>query len=86
MHVEVPRHSGINGVQELPKLGRPMPLMKLRDELTGLHEGFRDESQFLSRSGFRAGPLARKPLILKTRRDVRVVEGARLEISLSVTL
>ena len=30
--------------------------------------------------GFRAHPLARKPLILKTRRDVRVVEGARLEI------
>jgi hypothetical protein len=29
--------------------------------------------------GFRAHPLARKPLILNIRRDVRVVEGARLE-------
>jgi len=31
---------------------------------------------------FRADPLARKPLIPKTRRDVRVVEGARLESEL----
>ena len=30
-------------------------------------------------SGLRAQPLACKLLILKTRRDVRVVEGARLE-------
>ena len=30
-------------------------------------------------SGLPAQPLACKPLILKTRRDVRVVEGARLE-------
>src|SRR3990167_4354796 len=36
-------------------------------------------SQFLSQFGFWAEPLARKPLILKIRRDVRVVEGARLE-------
>ena len=36
-------------------------------------------SQFLSQFRFRADPLARKQLILKTRRDVRVVEGARLE-------
>ena len=36
-------------------------------------------SQFLSQFWFRAEPLARKPLILNKRRDVRVVEGARLE-------
>src|SRR5216683_2110597 len=36
-------------------------------------------SQFLSQFGFWAEPLARKPLILQMRRDVRVVEGARLE-------
>ena len=36
-------------------------------------------TQFLTQFGFRAEPLARKPLIPKTRRDVRVVEGARLE-------
>ena len=36
-------------------------------------------SQFLSQFGFGAEPLARKPLILQMRRDVRVVEGARLE-------
>ena len=36
-------------------------------------------TQFLTQFGFRAQPLARKLLILKTRRDVRVVEGARLE-------
>ena len=41
-------------------------------------------SQFLSQFGFWAEPLARNPLILKTRRDVRVVEGARLEIALTV--
>jgi hypothetical protein len=33
----------------------------------------------LQNLGFRAHPLARKRLIPKTRRDVRVVEGARLE-------
>jgi hypothetical protein len=38
-------------------------------------------SQSVSQFPFRADPLARKPLILKTRRDVRVVEGARLEIN-----
>ena len=32
-----------------------------------------------------AQPLACKLLILKTRRDVRVVEGARLEIALAVS-
>ena len=37
-------------------------------------------TQFATQFGFWAEPLARKPLILKTRRDVRVVEGARLEI------
>ena len=36
-------------------------------------------TQFATQFGFRARPLARKQLILKTRRDVRVVEGARLE-------
>ena len=36
-------------------------------------------TQFLTQFGFRAQPLARKLLILKIRRDVRVVEGARLE-------
>jgi hypothetical protein len=41
-------------------------------------------SQFLSQFGFWAEPLARKPLILQVRRDVRVVEGARLEIALTV--
>src|SRR5213595_3347318 len=35
-------------------------------------------SQFLSQFGFWAEPLA-QPLILQMRRDVRVVEGARLE-------
>jgi hypothetical protein len=37
MHVEVARHRGINGVQELPELSRAMSLMKLRDQLTRLH-------------------------------------------------
>ena len=41
-------------------------------------------SQFLSQFEFRAEPLARKLLILNMRRDVRVVEGARLEIALAV--
>jgi len=41
-------------------------------------------SQFLSQFSFRADPLTRKQLILKTRRDVRVVEGARLEIALAI--
>ena len=36
-------------------------------------------TQFATQFRFRAEPLARKLLILKTRRDVRVVEGARLE-------
>ena len=36
-------------------------------------------TQFLTQFGFRAQPLARKLLILQVRRDVRVVEGARLE-------
>ena len=36
-------------------------------------------TQFARQFGCRADPLARKPRILKTRRDVRVVEGARLE-------
>ena len=36
-------------------------------------------TQFATQFGFRADPLARKQLIPKTRRDVRVVEGARLE-------
>ena len=40
-------------------------------------------TQFLTQFGFCADPLARKRLILK-RRDVRVVEGARLEIALAV--
>ena len=35
-------------------------------------------------SGLQAQPLARKLLILNIRRDVRVVEGARLEIALAV--
>ena len=38
----------------------------------------------LRQFGVSAQPLARKRLILKTRRDVRVVEGARLEIALTV--
>jgi hypothetical protein len=38
----------------------------------------------LHNSGLRAHPLACKLLILKIRRDVRVVEGARLEIALTV--
>ena len=37
MGVEVPRHGSIDRVKELPELGRTMPLMKLRDEFTGLH-------------------------------------------------
>ncbi len=41
-------------------------------------------TQFATQFGFWAEPLARKPLILKIRRDVRVVEGARLEIALAV--
>ena len=41
-------------------------------------------SQFLSQCSFRADPLACKLLILNMRRDVRVVEGARLEIALAV--
>ena len=36
-------------------------------------------AEFLTQFGFWAGPLARKPLIPLSRRDVRVVEGARLE-------
>ena len=36
-------------------------------------------TQFATQFWFWAEPLARKPLILKMRRDVRVVEGARLE-------
>ena len=36
MHVEVARHGGIHRIQKLPKLARTMPLMKLRDEFTGL--------------------------------------------------
>jgi len=42
-------------------------------------------TQFANNLGFRAHPLARKRLIPKTRRDVRVVEGARLEIALAVS-
>ncbi len=41
-------------------------------------------SQSLSQFPFRAAPLARKQLILNIRRDVRVVEGARLEIRFAV--
>jgi hypothetical protein len=40
---------------------------------------FKGLSQSLHNSGLPAQPLACKLLILKTRRDVRVVEGARLE-------
>jgi len=38
----------------------------------------------VSTKGLQADPLARKPLIPNIRRDVRVVEGARLEIALAV--
>jgi hypothetical protein len=41
-------------------------------------------TQFATQFGFLGEPLARNKLILKTRRDVRVVEGARLEIALAV--
>ena len=44
----------------------------LRDRKT-----FGGVSQFLSQFGFRAAPLARKPLILNIRRDVRVVVRLR---------
>jgi hypothetical protein len=37
MHVEVARDCGIHRLQELPELGRAMPLMTLRDARTGLH-------------------------------------------------
>lgn len=36
MHVQVPRDGGIHGIQELPELGRALPLMKLGNELTRL--------------------------------------------------
>jgi hypothetical protein len=36
MHVEVTRDRGIHRIQELPEFARTMPLMKLRDEFTGL--------------------------------------------------
>ena len=42
-------------------------------------------TQFATRFGFSGHQLACKTLILKTRRDVRVVEGARLEIALAVS-
>ena len=41
-------------------------------------------SQSVSQFWFWAEPLVRKPLIPKTRRDVRVVEGARSGIALTV--
>jgi len=50
------------------------------DVLVSVRRPLGGVSQFLSQFGFLAEPLARKALILKVRRDVRVVEGARLEI------
>ena len=49
---------------------------------TGARVPVSDRGTFggLTQFGFRAQPLARKLLLLNTRRDVRVVEGARLEI------
>ena len=37
MHLKIPRHGGVDRVQELSELPGPMPLMKLRNQLTGLH-------------------------------------------------
>src|SRR5215470_17838518 len=43
MHVEMAWHGGVDRVEELPELCRPMPLMKLRDQLSGLHVERREQ-------------------------------------------
>jgi hypothetical protein len=54
------------------------------DQIVGDRGDSRVDNNRYHNSSLPAQPLARKLLILQVRRDVRVVEGARLEIALTV--
>ena len=60
---------------EHDELEMPLPAGFVREPIRNFPTG-----GVITQFGFLAEPLARKPLILQMRRDVRVVEGARLEI------